>query len=237
MLRRRLALALGLALALAGCGGHLPATQATQAGTAAAKAKAARADSFLPTDPNFVWQYEVAAHPVDDPDTSYPGVETVRVESVRRTREGTTLTLRAIDSYTEEYRFPVMSESADGLTMRGVAFWGAGAWAVDDLAIDFLHFPLAVGARWDDGAWTGRAVAQEQVHVPAGTFSCWKVSAIGTYDHAYTAVGTYWVAPGVGVVKSELSIPNYTLESQLIPAGRKASGGPRLNLHKPRAKA
>jgi hypothetical protein len=56
--------------------------------------------------------------------------------------------------------------------------------------------------------------------VPAGTFEAWNIDVIGTYDQQYTAVGHYWVAPGKGIVKSELSIPGWNMESVMIPAGR-----------------
>ncbi|MDB5095968.1 MAG: hypothetical protein JWM80_389 [Cyanobacteria bacterium RYN_339] len=206
-----------LALVLAGCGTQ--ARLATPAAPTAVKAQAKQ--RFFPTNQATVWQYDVVSHPTDDPDVDYKGTETVTVDAVRTKGDATVLQLRAIDTYTNYYRFPVVTEDAQGVSIAGVTFYGAGAEAADGLNIQFLKFPLALNARWDDGQWIGKALKHEQVHVPAGTYDAWVIDCIGTYDQAYTAVGKYWVAPGAGIVKSELSVPGFTMESVLIPAGRK----------------
>lgn len=209
-------LAATLALALAGCG---VAPHAAQVAPGALKAK--QVSHFFNATTASVWQYDVVSHPTDDPDVDYKGTETVTVDAVKAKGEATVLQLRAIDTYTNYYRFPVVTEDANGVSIAGVTFWGAGAEAAQDLKIGFLKFPLALNARWDDGQWIGKALKREQVHVPAGTYDAWVIDCIGTYDSAYTAVGKYWVAEGAGIVKSELSVPGYTMESVLIPAAKR----------------
>lgn len=225
-----LVMGLGLALAIAGCG-----TQGLS-GTAVktmAKAGVKAAERFFPADAKAVWQYEVTAQPSDDPYTDYKGTETVTVDSLRRDGDATVITMRAIDDFTNEYRFPTVTEDASGVTIQGVEYMGVAADRIDDLSIQFLRFPLTEGARWDDGQWVGKALKKETVHVPAGTFEAWNIDVIGTYDHAYTAVGHYWVAPGKGIVKSQLSIPGWDVRAELIPAGRaKKPTRPLPNLRK-----
>jgi hypothetical protein len=206
-----------VAALVAGCGttGVQPLVKkATQA------AASATHGNFFVADTSTVWQYEAVAHPLDDPDTTYTGTETVTVDSVRRSGETTVLNLRAIDDYTSRYRFPVVTEGPDGVTISNVTYWGAAAVSGDDLSLRFLSCPLIVGSRWDDGQWIGKAVKKETVSVPAGTFEAWNLEVIGTYDQAYTAVGHYWVARGKGIVKSVLTIPGYELTSRMIPAGK-----------------
>jgi hypothetical protein len=207
-----------LALGLAACT-HAP-VGAPAASKAAAAARAfARADLF-PTNPGAVWQYAVVGHPTDDPYVDYPGVETVTLQQATRKGGRTTLQLRALDDFTNRYRFPELSFDEQGVTLRGVTYYGPMAGEAEGHAIDFLHLPLAAGTRWDDGAWIGQIKGEETVKVDAGTFKAWKVAVIGTYDQAYTAVGDYWIAPGVGIVKSELNTPAGIFECQLIPAGK-----------------
>lgn len=214
---KRVLMALTLSLTLAGCGlgfqtGGLPARDQ-------ARVQAAQTTSIFPTEPGFVWQYDVLAHPTDDPDVDYRGTETVRIESSRKQDGKVILTCRAIDTFTERYRFPQLTLSGDQVTLRGVTYWGTGASEVGGLTIDFLHLPLKVGARWDDGEWIGEVIRKETVTVPTGTYEAWRIDVIGTHDQVYTAVGNYWVAPGVGIVKSDLSIPGWNIESELIVAG------------------
>lgn len=220
----RLALALSLLL-LAGCG-----SKPLASGVAPSQVKAqAKSERFFDAPVGAVWQYETSAHTVDDPYTLHPGTETVTVEAARRVNGRTVLNLRAIDTYSNEYRFPVISEDDQGVTLNGVVYLGAGAYAAPELAIDFLKFPLVANARWDDGQWIGKVLKREKVSVPAGTFDTWAISVIGTYEQAYTAVGTYWIAAGKGIVKSELSVPNWHIDAVLIPAGKPhlAAGGQR----------
>lgn len=208
-----------LMITLVGCG-----TQAGPLPTAKTGAAGVRSEArFFQADAKTVWQYEVSATPGDDPYVDpLKGVETVTVDAIRRSGDTTTLNLRAIDDFTNQYRFPTIVETAEGVEMKGVTYWGTAADGVDELSIGFMKFPLKPGARWDDGAWIGKAMGKETVKVPAGTFEAWKIDVIGTHEQRYTAVGKYWVAPGRGIVKSELSIPGWDIKSELIPAGARA---------------
>ncbi len=215
---RPLALAgLSLALLLGGCG--LGVQTGPLGVKDASRAKATQTSSVFPTEPGYVWQYDVVAHPSDDPYVDYRGTETVRLVSSRKTDGSVLVECKAFDTFTSRYRFPKLVMTGDKVVMQGVAFWGSMAWGVDDLKIDFLQLPLKVGARWDDGAWIGEVEGREKVTVPTGTYDTWKVSVIGTHDEVYTAVGNYWIAPGVGIVKSDLSVPGWNVESELIVAG------------------
>lgn len=205
-----------LALALAGCGAQSLAPTAQRA---AGALQARASEALFPADPSSVWQYEVTAHPVDDPYVDYKGTETVTVDSVRRQNGRTVLQLRAIDDFTDRYRFPVVTEGPEGVSLQGVTYWGTAASSAEELKIEFLRFPLKPGGRSDDGLWISEVKRKETVKVPAGTFEAWRVSVIGTYEAQYTAVGTYWVAPGRGIVKSDLNIPGWNIESEMIPAG------------------
>ena len=214
----RVALALLLPLALAACA-HAPAGVPTAKAPAGAQAFAG-ADLF-PTQPGTVWQYEVVGHPTDDPYVDYPGVQTVTLDKAVRKGGRTTLQLRALDDFTNEYRFPELSWDENGVELRGVTYWGPMMDAAEGHAIALLRLPFQVGKKWDDGQWIGELKGEETVKVYAGTFKAWKVAVIGTYENAYTAVGTYWIAPGTGIVKSELNTPAGIFESQMIPAGKK----------------
>lgn len=182
-----------------------------------------KADALFPTDPGRVWRYEVVAHPQDDPETDVLGTQTVTVDRVRRQGTRTEVTLRDIDTFTQAYRFPVVTFDGDKLVIAGVTYWGAAAEQADDLANEFLHLPWVPAEHWDDGNWAGKVVGRETVTVPAGTFDAWRVEGIGTYEQEYTVVGDYWFAPGVGIVKSSLTVPGWYLDHALIPAGRRVA--------------
>jgi hypothetical protein len=216
-MQRKVLMGLGLAVAIAGCGTQGLAPGAVKS---AAKVSVKATERFFPADPNAVWQYEVTAHAADDAYTEYKGTETVIVDSMRRAGDTTVLKLRAIDDFTNRYRFPIVTETAEGVTIQGVEYMGVAADEIEDHTIQFLRFPLTEGTRWDDGLWVGKAIKKETVKVPAGTFQAWNIDVIGTYDNAYTAVGHYWVAPGKGIVKSQLSIPGWDVLSEMIPAGK-----------------
>ncbi len=208
---------LGMAVALVGCGvGFQPGGLASRD---VSRVKAAQTAAVFPTEPGFVWQYDVLAHPSDDPDVDYHGTETVRIVSSSRQDGTLSVTCKAIDTFTSRYRFPQLVVTGDKVVMRGVTYWGSAASGEDDLAVEFLQLPLKVGARWDDGEWIGEVEALEKITVPTGTYEAYRINVIGTHDDVYTAVGDYWVAPGVGIVKSDLSIPGWNIESELIVAG------------------
>lgn len=196
---------------LAGCG--VPSGLRTV--SVSKQVKAAAEAPIFPATPGHTWQYKVVAHPSDDPYVDYEGTETVTIDSVGLQGEATVLSMRAIDSFTTRYRYPVVTMTGDRVSIRGVEYLGVAAEPVEDLSIDFLHLPLKAGAKWDDGLWLGEIKAKEQVTVGAGTYQAWKVAVIGTHAHAYTAVGDYWIAPGVGIVKSNLNIQGWNLESEL----------------------
>lgn len=208
-----------LMITLVGCGATPGALPTAKTGAAKVRSEA----RFFAADMKTVWQYEVSATPGDDPYVDpLKGVETVTVDQIRRNGDTTVLNLRAIDDFTNEYRFPTLTEGPEGVELKGVTYWGTAADGVEDLTIGFLKFPLKPGAQWDDGLWIGKAKGKETVKVPAGTFEAWKIDVIGTHQQHYTAVGKYWVAPGKGIVKSELSIPGWDIVSELIPAGARA---------------
>jgi hypothetical protein len=208
---------LGMALLLGGCGvGFQPSSVSSPHGS---RVKAAQTAAVFPTEPGFVWQYDVLAHPSDDPDVDYHGTETVRIVSSRKQDGAVMVECKAIDTFTSRYRFPQLVVTGDKVIMRGVTYWGSAASEAEGLSIAFLQLPLTVGARWDDGEWIGEVEAREKVTVPTGTYDAFRVNVIGTHDDVYTAVGDYWVAPGVGIVKSDLSIPGWNIESELIVAG------------------
>lgn len=234
----RAAIPVLLALTLAACG-QAPGTStaaARQAGVAArgplarvsaaapgvmtkAQAQLARAD-FFPTEPGHVWQYDVVGHPSDDPYVDFPGIETVVVQKATRKGSRTAIALRALDDFTGRYRYPTLTWDEGGVTLGDVTYWGPMAVTAERHSINLLRFPLQVGSKWDDGQWIGELLREETVTVPAGTFKAYKVSTIGTYDNAYTVVGDYWFAPGVGIVKSNLNTPDGSFESRLLPAGK-----------------
>lgn len=202
-------------IALVGCG--VTPTQMGKPSTSSVASKAL--DTFFPTQAGYTWQYNVAVHPTEDPDESIAGTQTFRIDSSRKRGDGSTISLRESDSYTMTDRFPTIILTQDKLVVQGVDYLGPLATVTPDLKSDFLRFPLVTGKKWDDGNWLGELKGQEKVTVPAGTFEAWKMSIIGTYDHAYTAVGTYWLAPEVGIVKSDLFVEGFNLESELKQSG------------------
>lgn len=207
---------MGLSLVLSGCGFGVQSGALSP--TTGQPVKAAQTQRVFPTEPGFVWQYDVVAHPAADPYVDYHGTETVRLISARQQNGAQVLECQAMDTFTTRYRFPKLVLTGNKVVLQGVTFWGSLASEAPELTIGFLDLPLKAGARWDDGEWSGEVKGRERVTVPTGTYDAWKVSVIGTHDRVYTAVGTYWVAPGVGIVKSDLSVPGWNLESKLIVA-------------------
>ncbi|MBC7543058.1 MAG: hypothetical protein H7338_10035 [Candidatus Sericytochromatia bacterium] len=182
-----------------------------------------RTDTVFPTDVGHTWNYQTDSVYRDDPERHYDGTESAKIDSVRRSGRSTTLQLRVIDDYSNKLRFPTLTLSDEAVTFAGATYWGSGAKEAEEMTFRLLKLPFATGNRWDDGDWAGETRVRETVSVPAGTFDTWKIGAIGTYDHAYTAVGTYWVAPGVGIVKSDLGLPNIDCVAVLLPPGTKAT--------------
>lgn len=211
-MQRRL-MAIALMFTLAGCGTTAGALRGTE-GTTSAKAK--KSEALFPTQTGYVWTYNTTLHPTNDPYVDIPlDTDVVELESVTQQGDATTLKLRSFDQWNGEYRYPFITLTKDKVQVSGVSYLGAGAPKAQGFSFDFLRLPLQSGAKWDDGNWMGRLKGKETVTVPAGTFDAYKVDVIGTYDHAYSAVGYYWIAPGTGIVKSELSLGDYHMESEL----------------------
>lgn len=174
---------------------------------------------FFPTQAGYRWEYGVTIAPVNDPLVEEKGSYTLELEKVTPAPQGQRLELRAQSSFTSQYSFPSLLQNQNGVQLQDMTFLGLGSDEVKGLSIDFLHTGLQNGQRWEDPNWIAKVKGFETVTVPAGTFQAWRIEVIGTYDHAYTAVGDYWLAPGTGVVKSKLTIPNWHVEMVLTRAG------------------
>lgn len=179
------------------------------------------ANSLFPSTPGYTWNYDVVFHPTDDPYVDYKGNYTLEVDKSRKSGTSTVINLKGIDTIDNKYNFPVLTIDKDNVSLKGVTFLGFGSMPAEDLTIDFLHLPFKAGEKWDDGLFTGQTMKNEKVTIPSGTFDAWKVSVIGTYQQAYTAVGNYWISPGVGIIKSELSVPGWTVETVLTSSAVK----------------
>lgn len=184
----------------------------------------ADATSFFPTEKGYVWNYDVVYHQTDDPDGDYNGTASMEIESAVKSKNETTLNLKAVDSVSLEATFPTITFGDKGVSFAGVEYLGFGAVKTPDLKVDFLHLPMKAGEKWDDGLWSVQTVASEKVTIPSGTYDAWKISVIGTYDHAYTAVGKYWIVAGIGIVRNELAVQGWTFESTLTSVTKKTTG-------------
>jgi hypothetical protein len=215
-----------MATLTAACGSPVVQPLALRPAATAQQAAATRPADLFPTTAGHVWQYVTHAQYQDDPDHDYPGTESATIESVRRSGRSVTLQLRVIDDFSNKLRFPTLTMDDQGVRIAGTTYWGSGAREAEGYAFQLVGFPLTPGHKWDDGEWAGTIKGQETVKVQAGTFQAWNVEAFGTFDHEYTAVGNYWIAPGVGIVKSALSIPGgLSLQTELLPPGAKAPKG------------
>jgi hypothetical protein len=159
--------------------------------------------------------YAVTLSPVNDPLVSEKAEYTLRVEEVNPQAQGQEIVFRASTSFGGKYQYPRVIESAQGVRLFDATLFGMGADEVKGLSIDFLHKDLKVGQRWEDENWIAKVKAQEDIVVPAGRFKAWKIEVIGTFEQAYTAVGDYWLVPGVGMVKSVLTQPGWHITSEL----------------------
>lgn len=179
-------------------------------------------NSLFPSTPGYTWNYDVVFHPADDPYVDYKGTYTLEVESSKKSSNNTVINLRGIDSLYSKYNFPVLTISKDNVSVKGITYLGFGAVPAEDLTIDFLHLPFKAGEKWDDELWTGQTMKSEKVTIPSGTYDAWRINVIGTYQQTYTAVGNYWISPGIGIIKSELSVPGWSVESFLTSSAIKA---------------
>lgn len=182
----------------------------------------AETNSLFPTTPGYTWNYDVVFHPTDDPYVDYPGTYTLEVDKSKKTNNQTVINLKGMDSFYNEYNFPVLTVTKDRVDIKGITYLGFGGVKAEDLSIEFLHLPFKEGEKWDDKLWTGQTMKNEKITIPSGTYNTWKISVIGTYQQAYTAVGNYWISPGIGIIKSELAVPGWTVESVLTSASVKS---------------
>jgi len=174
---------------------------------------------LFPVQQGFFWEYGVTLAPVMDPLAEEKSTYTLALEKVTPTPQGTRLELRAQSGFNNRYSFPSLVQSPQGIQLQDMTFLGLGSDEVRGLSIPFVQQPLSPGQRWEDENWIGKVKGLEPVTVPAGTFEAWRIEVIGTYDRAYTAVGDYWLVPGMGVVKSAYTVPNFHIESVLLQAG------------------
>lgn len=183
------------------------------------KQPVARSVPLFPAQQGWRWDYAVTLAPVNDPEVPEKGSYSLSVDRVQETPVGTRIELRAVSGFSGHTSFPTLVQSAQGVRLEDMSFLGIGADEVNGLNLDFMRLPLQANARWEDDNWIGKVKGQETVTVPAGTYQAWRVEVIGTLDSAYTAVGDYWIAPGVGMVKSRLTVPGFHTESVLTHAG------------------
>lgn len=181
----------------------------------------ADSSSLFPIEQGYTWNYDVVFHPTDDPYVDYTGTATVSIEKTTKNKNETILELRAIDSANNEYTFPFIKMTDKNISFSGVSYLGFGSVENRDVNVDFLHLPMKSGEKWDEGLWSIETKELSKVTIPSGSYDAWVVNVIGTYDHQYTAVGKYWLVAGIGIVKYELSVPGWTLESVLTTTKKK----------------
>ncbi len=201
---------------LVGCGSRTVPMARTVAPPVAAQAFRAQANTALfPYQKGQSLVYNITLNPVNDPMVEEKGEYTLRVEEVNKKPNATEIVFRASSSFGGKYQYPRLQESASGTRLLDATFLGLGAEEVRGLQVDFLHKDFKTGQRWEDENWIAKVKGQENVQVPAGSFKAWKIEVIGTFERAYTAVGDYWIVPGVGIVKSVLTQPGWHVTSEL----------------------
>lgn len=188
---------------------------------AALMAQRATQSAIFPVQQGYRWEYDVTLAPVMDPYAEEHGSYSMEIEKINQTPAGDELLFRAQSGFNNRYSFPSIVQSASGIRLQDMTFLGIGSDEARGLSINFLEQPLQAGKSWKDENWIGKVKGQEQVTVPAGTFNAWRIEVIGTHGYAYTAVGDYWFAPGHGIVKSSLTVPDWHVESVLRSEGPK----------------
>lgn len=173
---------------------------------------------IFPTKKGFNWNYQVKLSSVDDQYTIREGSLYLTTEKVEKIGSNTKLQLRMIDSYSNRYRFPTILMSPEAIHINDVTFIGVGGYNAPGFSTHFLPLPLKVNQRADDGQWISKVKGQETIRVPDGTHNTWKIEVIGTKDQDYTVVGNYWISPGVGIIKSDVTIPGWYVETVLESA-------------------
>lgn len=182
---------------------------------------APRTAALFPVEQGYHWDYEVTIAPVNDPYAEEKGSYTLDLEKVTQGPAGTQLELRAVSGFTQYSSFPTLIQNEREVRLQDMTFLGIGSDEVRGLSLSFIQQPLQPGMRWEDENWIGKVKGLETIQVPAGRFQAWRIEVIGTHDQAYTAVGDYWIAPGVGVVQSKLTTPGWHVDSVLSRAGRR----------------
>jgi len=179
----------------------------------------------------FEWVYEVTAAPVMDPYDEKTMQVVLRTDKVVQQGADTVLELRFDDPFSNGYTFPSLRLTPAGAVVQDATFLGAGADYPEGLLLDFMHFPLNVGERWEEENWLAKVRGPEKIVVPAGSFDATRVDVIGTYQQAYTNVGDYWLVPGLGIVYAKYTIPGWHVEMKLVKTGVKAQAAvPRQKL-------
>ena len=77
-----------------------------------------------------------------------------------------------------------------------------------------IKFPLKKGDSWE---WSGKQGEREQkasfsnegeeeIKTPAGTYKAWKIVAVIEQQDGASSTAAYWYAPGVGLVRQDVSM-------------------------------
>jgi hypothetical protein len=122
--------------------------------------------------------------------------------------------------------FVTLTTSALGTIYTSEAYYridGTGVYAhgspssPSSTGVQFIAFPLEIGKSWQivAGSYTTNfsVMAKENATVPAGTFDCYKITAIYTYGTTEVARSNLWLGNNAGIVKTTSSTS--TIESVL----------------------
>lgn len=215
----RLGLLTGLLLSVSACGPQLPASFPQATSLTAQRATPRQSEALFPVQQGYRWDYNVTVAPVMDPYAEEHGTYSLQIDRATATPAGTQLELRGLSGFTQNYSFPTLVQGPNGVQLRDFTFLGFGSDEVKGLSIDFLRNPLQAGIRWEEDNWLAKVKGQETIQTAAGRFQAWRIEVIGTYDHAYTAVGDYWVVAGIGIVKAVYTVPDVHVEMELAKSG------------------
>lgn len=103
------------------------------------------------------------------------------------------------------------------MTIEEIEYPGPLSIPACGFGFQFLHFPLFKSQKIDDGTWVSETRGTEVLEVPGlGLRETWKISVIGVHDQQWTAVGTYWILPGWGIVQSSLNAHGWDLFSKVL---------------------
>lgn len=204
---------------LAACAGPVQGPMPANLRAQTARVAPVRQDALFPVQKGYRWDYGVTIAPVMDPYAEEKGTYSLTIDEAKPSPEGTVLELRGLSGFTENYSFPTLVQGPKGVTLKDMTFLGIGSDEVKGLSIDFVRQPLQPGMRWEEENWLAKVVGMETVTVAAGTYQAWHIDVIGTFDHAYTYVGDYWIAPGAGVVKAVYTVPDFHVSMELTAAG------------------